>query len=287
MSTQPIVVFIHIPKAGGTTLSDWLYGQLRDSSGEACEAEEKGWLCGGVFYYPSGYVRGPYARDFARIKRVLPRQDLNAVLGHCIFGIHEELVRPASYVTMLRHPVERIMSLYHFEKLVEAKFGEHQGIKMPVETTLELFVESPPFKDVDNGQTRRIAGLWPEVGGCTRAMLERAKHNLRKHFAVVGLTERFDETLVLLRNTFSLTRDVPYYPMNTNPGRTAMTSIPQDTINTILAHNEFDYELYQYAVELMESAVSRHGSAFHEQLVESRAKNRDLSEKIALQGANT
>jgi len=194
------------------------------------------------------------------------------VLGHCQFGIHEQLARPATYITMLRHPVERIMSLYHFEKLVEGKFGDHQGIRMPAETTLESFVESPPFKDVDNGQTRRISGFSPEVGGCTRAMLKQAKDNLRKHFAVVGLTERFDETLVLLKHAFSWSRDVFYYPMNTNPGRTAMTGEPQHTIDAILAQNALDYELYQFAIELMDSAILRHGAAFQEELEEFRVK---------------
>ena len=137
MSTQPIIIYIHIPKAGGTTLADWLYAQLRDASEEASGSEEEGWLHSGVFYYPSGYVRGPYTRDIARIKRVLPQRGLKAILGHCQFGIHEQLARPASYVTMLRHPLERIMSLYHFEKLVEEKYGEHQGIKMPDKTTLK------------------------------------------------------------------------------------------------------------------------------------------------------
>ena len=231
MSAQPIIIYMHIPKAGGTTLADWLYGQLRDLSGQEREAEEEGWLNSGVFYYSSGYIRELDARDLARIMRVLPRPDLKAVLGHCNFGIHEQLARPASYVTMLRHPVERVMSLYHFEKLVKAKYGDHEGIKIPAETTLESFVESPPFKEVDNGQTRRIAGVWPDVGGCTRAMLERAKDNLRKHFVVVGLTERFDETLLLLKQAFSWNRDVFYYPMNTNPGRTAMTCGSRSTLS--------------------------------------------------------
>jgi hypothetical protein len=272
MNAEPILVYIHIPKAGGTTLADWLYEQLRDPAEKGHDAEEDGWLSSGIFYYPSGYVRGPYTGDLERIRRVLPRPNLKAVFGHCQFGIHERLPRPASYITMLRHPVERIMSLYHFEKLVEARFGEHQGIKMPDGTTLESFVESPPFRDVDNGQTRRISGISPAVGNCTRAMVERAKENLRDHFAVVGITERFDETLVLLKRAFSWNRDVFYYPMNTNPGRGGIKHESQDTIDMILARNALDYELYQFATELMESAVSRYGSAFQDHLENFRAK---------------
>lgn len=245
---------------------------MRASPGDGVETGEDGWLGPGVFYYPSGYVRGPSPQDLDKIRRLLPRQDLRAVLGHFLFGIHKRLTRPATYITMLRHPVERILSLYYFEKLVEAKFGAHQGIRMPAETTLESFVESPPFQEVDNGQTRRISGLWPEIGGCTKAMVKQAKDNLRSHFAVVGITERFDESLVLLKQVFSWNKDVFYYPMNTNPNRTTTTTESQDVIDMILARNVFDYELYQFAVEWMESAVSRCGAAFQEQLEDFRVK---------------
>jgi len=284
MNSQSIVVYIHIPKGGGTTLSDWIYEQLRDTSTEMHQDEEDGWLNSGVFYYSSGYVRGPYTQDVVRIKRILPRSDLKAVLGHCNFGIHEQLARPASYITMLRHPVERVLSLYHFEKLIEAKFGEHQGVKIPADTTIESFVQSPPFKDVDNGQTRRISGLSPAIGGCTDAMLKQAKYNLHKHFAVVGLTERFDETLVLLKQTFAWNKDVFYYPKNTNPGRATVANESPDTIDVIQAHNAFDCELYHFAMELLEEEITRRGTAFQELLEEFRVKKQAWYEDVTAHG---
>jgi hypothetical protein len=284
MNSEPIILYIHIPKAGGTTLADLIYGQLRASARDSGESEEDGWLNSKVFHYPSGYVRGPYRHDMDRIRRVLPRHDLKAVLGHFLFGIHQSLTRPASYVTMLRHPVQRALSLYHFEKIVEANFGDHQGIRMPADTTLEAFMEEPPFKDVDNGQVRRISGCWPEIGGCTRAMLNRAKENLRRHFAVVGITEHFDETLLLLRHVFSWDDDIFYYPKNTNPDRAAMPHLQQETFDAILEHNALDYELYQFAGELMKLQILWYGAAFQEKLEGYRLKKQAWYNKVASEG---
>ncbi len=286
MNPQPVLLYIHIPKAGGTTLADLIYDQLRASAPDGCQTEENGWLNAKVFYYPSGYVRGPSPQDMDRIRHVLPRQDLKAVVGHFLFGIHEYLTRPSSYVTMLRHPVQRVLSLYHFEKLVEENWGDHQGIKMPADTTLEAFLEKPPFKELDNGQVRRISGQWPELGGCTRAMLEQAKDNLSKYFAVVGVTEHFDATLLLLKDAFSWGDDIFYYPKNTNPGRAVTHRLPKKTIDSILAHNAFDYELYQFAFELMESRILRYGAAFQERLEEYRLKKKTWYKEIVRQGTD-
>ena len=280
MSAQPVILYMHIPKAGGCTLAEWLYEQIRASSQDS-EVNEEGWLSSGVFYYPSGYVRGPYPRDIARIERVLPRKDLRAVVGHFALGIHRKLSQPFKYITMLREPVERVISLYQFEKLVEAKYGQHQGIRMPADMTLERFAESPLFCEVDNGQTRRISGLSAELGGCTKGMLERAKQNLSKYFAVVGTTERFDETLLLLKRTFSWGKDLFYYPKNSNPNRITIECPPKKAIDAILARNELDSELYLFATELMESAISSHGAGFQSELEEFKLKKKAWYESIA------
>jgi hypothetical protein len=50
-----------------------------------------------------------------------------------------------------------------------------------------------------NEQVRRIAGVPPEKGPCTEATLEKALEHLRTDFAVSGLTERFDESLILMK----------------------------------------------------------------------------------------
>jgi hypothetical protein len=263
MNRPPIILYLHIPKAGGTTLSNWIFDQVARTPQTV---EEDGWLNSGVFYYPSGYVRGPYASDLSRIARVLQREDLLAVLGHFEFGIHCSLSAPARYVTMLRDPVERVVSLYHFQRLVQRKHRAHQGVVIPKDMTLEQFVAEPPYKEVDNGQVRRVAGLDPAIGHCDRTTLETALGNLEHFFSVVGLVERFDETLILISRMLGWAQSPVYYSKNQNPGRPTLETLPQGTVEAIRESNWLDCQLYAFVKKRFEETLARQDDSFANEL---------------------
>jgi len=271
MHRSPIILYLHIPKAGGTTLSNWIFDQIARTPRSV---EEAGWLNSGAFYYPSGYVRGPYASDLSRIARVFGRDDLMAVLGHFDFGIHRSLASPTTYVTMLRDPVDRVVSLYHFQRLVQRKHGDHQGIVIPDGMTLEDFVAEPPYKEVDNGQVRRISGLDPAIGECSRAALETAMEHLDRSFSVVGLVERFDETLVLMSRTFGWSQDHVYYSKNQNPGRPSVKAIGEQTLAAVRESNWLDCELYQFAKMRFEQALGQQDASFASDLAKLQQRMR-------------
>ncbi len=209
MTGPPTLLFLHIPKVAGTTLSKCIQSQC--ASGERYKGEPdpeypgKYMLHDGVYYYWRGFFKPPDLEVTPDVQRVLARDDLRAVVGPFWFGFHPYLSGPWKYATMLRDPVERTVSLY--AHLVEHEFPQplpYNGM------SLHEFATNPPFREVDNDQTRRIAGEEPPLGGCTPAMLERAKQNLRRRFRVVGITERFDETLMLLKHAFGWTKSLCY-----------------------------------------------------------------------------
>jgi hypothetical protein len=249
----PVVLYLHIPKAGGTTLGEYVYSQCR-----APEDHDEGLLNAGVLFMPYGFLKEPDLRIPDYIVPTLARPELRAVLGHFWFGVHEHVGRPCTYVTLLRDPVERIISLYHYLQLQERM-------------SLEEFAASPPFKEADNDQVRRIAGEDPPIGGCTAETLRTAKENLRRHFAVVGVTERFDETLVLLNRRLGWTREVVSYPRNVNPDRRPTESIPRSTLELIRERNALDAELHRFAQQWMDEAIAAEGPAFHDELARYRA----------------
>lgn len=244
----PVVLFLHIPKAGGTTLGEFVYNQCCADDGT-----DEGLFNAGVLFLPFGFVKEGDLAVPEYIRPLLRRPDLRAVVGHFWFGIHEHVTRPWTYVTLLRHPVERVVSLYHFLEL--------QG-----EMSLEEFAAAPPIKEVDNDQTRRIAGVDPDVGRCTAATLRAAQANLREHFSVVGVTERFDETLMLMRRRLGWTKDVLSYPRNVNAGRPATASVPPAAVDAIRERNRLDFELYDYVTRLMDDAIAAEGPEFEREL---------------------
>jgi len=236
----PVVLFLHIPKAGGQTLGEVVYEHTR-----AADAPEDDVLKAGVAYLTYGFLK---ERPLAVPGYALPllrRPDLRAVIGHFWYGLHEHVARPAVYVTALRNPVERVVSLYYYPQLHGAM-------------TLDAFVAEPPFREVDNDQTRRIAGVDPEIGGCTPEMLDLAKENLRR-FSVAGTIERLDETLGLLERRLGWRGPVAAYPRNVNPERPALAALPAATVAAIRRRNELDFELWRYASELMDEVFREQG----------------------------
>jgi hypothetical protein len=208
----PVVLFLHIPKAGGQTLGEYIYNHCRAVESRADDA-----LNAGVAYLNYGFIKEPGLVVPEHVQRLLGRRDLRAVIGHFCFGLHEHVARPSAYVTLLREPLERVVSLYYYARL-------------NVSLSLDEFIRAPPFKEVDNDQTRRLAGADPAIGGCTRETLHAAQDNLRRHFAVVGLVERFEETLALLRLKFGWDREVISYPRNVNAGRPPTATLARETI---------------------------------------------------------
>ena len=232
----PVVLFLHIPKAGGSTLGEYVYNQCcaPDSNGDDP-------LSAGVAYLEYGFIKPPELVVPEQVVDLLSRRDLRAVIGHFWFGLHEHVARPCRYVTLLRDPVERVVSLYYYAKLEETM-------------SLEEFARKPPFREVDNDQVRRIAGVNPPVGECTREMLDLARENLRRHFDVVGTTERMDETLAQLKVKLGWNREIDSYPRNVNAARPSASVLTREAVEAVRARNELDYELWRYASELLDQA---------------------------------
>jgi hypothetical protein len=112
-------------------------------------------------------------------------------------------------------------------------------------------------------------------------ILALAKKNLQEAFTVVGLTERFDETLLLLKNAFYW-RNVFYVKLNVTRSRPQSDEISPETRCAIHEHNQLDLELYHYAQELFAEQLRRQGAAFAEQLRAFRFRNRLLQPLLHL-----
>jgi hypothetical protein len=96
-------------------------------------------------------------------------------------------------------------------------------------------------------------------------MLDQAKDNLRQCFAVAGVLERFDETLILMKRRLGWTKDIEYWRKNSNSERPPLDAVPLATRRAILRWNELDGELYCFANSMMDEMVaSQDDSFFHE-----------------------
>lgn len=228
------LVFLHNLKTGGTTLRNIIVREYRPDE---------------VYTAPSRtYDPGELARLSA-----IDVRTVRVIQGHIPFGVHRYLPCDVAYVTLLRDPVERIISLYYF--LLQGRLTRLRPQVGPHLRSIEDFVEHGRLLEVDNEQTRRLSGMNPPFGGCTPEMLDVAKRNLRERFAAVGLTERFDESLIVFKRAFGW-RSVVYVRENVTKAKPARDAIPAEARRAIERHNQLDLALYAYAEGLFAETIA-------------------------------
>src|SRR5688572_21725750 len=134
-SAKIVPLFMHLPKCGGKTFNQIAYRACRNDQSETITDNN---YFAGVFWFPgAGFFKTKRLFVPKGVKVALSRPDLRAVVGHFWYGIHNYVQKPATYCTILRHPVDRILSLYHHTR-------------RRTEMTLEQFLATPPFREVDN-----------------------------------------------------------------------------------------------------------------------------------------
>ncbi len=245
-AAQPegLVVFVHIPRTAGQTLSSIIARCYRR---------------GEVFNY-----RGPLVREIKIPEARKP--SLRLIKGHFAYGIHEQFVSPCTYITFLRDPVRRVASLFRYT-VANQKHPLHASVKG---MSFEEFVTSGiDAVEVENGHTRQLSGIADAVPG--PAMLEAAIQHLEESFTVAGITERFDESLLLLRG--ALRWPVRFY-RTTNASGVAGADISPEARRLVEARNVLDVQLYDAAVELFERRLARQGSLLPAKLASFRALNK-------------
>src|SRR5262249_51179547 len=242
------LIFVHIPKTAGTTLNriiEWQYSPFE------------------IFTMDPYRIRATPER-FKRLSE-MRRRRLRLVRGHMFYGIHEFLPQGATYFTMLRDPVARVLSTYYF--ILRRPLNPlHRRVKrerLGVEDCLRLFPQR------HNLQCRLIAGVKDAAAGDER-LLDLAKENLMKSFSVVGLCERFEESLILVSTTFGW--EVPFYENKKVAKRRHM--VDPKLADLIREHNRLDVELYEFAKKLFEENLCKQEDAIREGLTNLRAIRR-------------
>jgi galactose-3-O-sulfotransferase len=226
------IIFLHVPKSAGTTLNrliEWEYPILA------------------MYTVDPVLFRWSRERLWRLPKRRLKR--FRVFKGHMKFGLHEVLPQPATYITVLRDPIDRMISAFYF--MHTYKLHPNYWKFRREGWTLEDFVKRWPKSNL---QTKMIAGAEYDAP-CTAEMLQNAKENLQ-YFSVVGLTERFKESLALMKLRFGWKLE-SYSSFNVTRARPKKRDLPQSTLDLIAERNRFDIELYEYVAKIFEDATTK------------------------------
>jgi len=234
MNRDCTLFIVHVPKTAGTTLR-WIM--------ERQYPEQRVFKIGDDI---------PAERERFRQMADDDKRDLLVVFGHMCYGWHTMMPEGwrVAYVTILREPVARVVSLYHYIHLP----GHYLG-KAVEGMDLHQVITSGVTRVVDNGMVRQLCGddqflrkpyedMIIPFGGVTREHLEKAKENLRR-FDVVGTAEDFDSVLEQMRVVFGW-RLLPFTNENVTCWQQPSQKITQKGLDAVRDVNLLDIELFQW-----------------------------------------
>lgn len=222
-ATVPPMVFVHLPKAGGTTLNHILMKNYRFR----CDAYGPDFF---PRYYPDEFialVQPPNHDDTRRPVFFTGHIDLSNEILHRM---------PVRYLamTMLRDPVERIVSHFRYQSARE---------DTPRHSEIRAGLNLPDyFRKYHSALPSQYAVFSPERPNASDAL-----SNLESRISLFGLQEQFGEFVALLGSLAGLP-DVSYRPLNVTPQNAV--DVPHKHIDQLRSLLAEDVTFYDGACEL-------------------------------------
>lgn len=230
-----VLIQLHLPKTGGTTLSSMIkhafpkHQRSVNGDGESYDG-----------------------LSLLTVKR-LPRH-IRYFSGHFPFGVHELAEGSVKYITILRHPVARVVSIFHFISQFDSRFIRDGRV-----ISFEEFVEGGDI-NLDNYQVRVLSGapmlaaaapplgseVIPEVK-VEKHHLDQAKRNIEEHFLAAAPLDCLTDLGLMLRIIYG-------WPMrclfNERKNETKVKAkITPRLVRLIEDCNPYDLELYEWAAQ--------------------------------------
>jgi hypothetical protein len=199
------------------------------------------------------------------------------VTGHLPMGLHRAFDRPVKYFTVIRNPVDRVISDFFFrvqegEPLL--KDGRLLTFDEYVETRNDVYLCDYQVRVISGSgdlvAERRPIGMQTPGTSVERRHLEQAKRNIEEHFLAVAPLEDMTELALLIRKVYGwpMRRLLNEYK-NRTQRRLHVRDVSPRTLKIIEECNSLDLELHQWVGkrfaaqrELYEPSLSRDEQMF-------------------------
>ncbi len=230
------LLFLHIPKTAGTSLSLMLCQQFPPDQIFHIRGNKRP----DAPYFSSHF--GP-EEEFQALPES-QRARYRCILGHFSFGLHEWVPGPSTYLTILREPLERQISMYRqYARMAHSKNC----------LSLEEFLSSPR-KGKPNHQIRHLTG-WKPQEHTDEEMIHQARTNLNNHFCAVGTVDRLPETVAVVAKLFGW-KDVILEKENVSKKNAVPTDLSEEFRQTLQQQNYLDQWLCQYVDQRLQQQLA-------------------------------
>ncbi len=259
------VVFDHLPKTAGTAINRWLLEALGE---------------GNVSDILSGLHRGIVNRHGGRY---------SLITGHLDFINGEGLDPKWRYVTLLRHPVDRVISWLYYvinHYSVESLPGVYESCRQFIDSEGESLSDTiyPSISNIYAAHFSRILGLGTEDD---RTRLANSLTAIER-YDLAGVYDDLPGFVEQFATFLGLTHVPPLRRENRTEGRPAVSAIPDKLKNTITQLNVLDVELFEAVQDKVKAGFWRdtHKQAVEIVALPASVPNCRTSEGITVNSVN-
>ena len=255
MTKKDVIVHIHIFKNAGSSFDS----SLRENFAETfVDHRDDADIVKGKQQYLMDYLNA--------------HQDINAFSSHSIhFQPQSSEVFSLHPVYFLRHPIERIKSVYSFEKKQEPvnTKGARKAKDLSFNDYIKWYMEPTSPATIRNSQTIFLSGEGPAPQHMDNQFF-KALNTLSNPENLIGVVDRYDESVVVFEEALKTAfpnLDLSYIRRNVTDtdlkstvdvkAKKLLDSMEKEIQELVLANNKYDMKLYERANILLDQKIAQ------------------------------
>lgn len=210
------IIFNHIPKTGGTSLLKFfqtIFGPDRCFRHRARDGRT-GRISPGIESLSAGDLAG-----------------YRFIAGHFNYGNHRRIAGPVKYLCVLRDPVERLVSDYHYNRSAGRADLKAIANAMSFEDYVRAKIENPKSNMARSAQIEFVAGPGATPAG--------ARRTVREEYLACCMTDQLDDLQRMLAQLYGRADLAPQW-VNRAAARPRVPDLPPALLDDLYGRFETD-----------------------------------------------